>query len=444
MGPVRLMQRFGAGFKAVQPTDQIAFDASLATVKLAGGRSPALADVIPALTPKLFRNAGDSDDTASIQALVNYVAANGLVGRLPGGNYAISQTITLPANAKLVGDGIGFTQILPSQTGSPAFSLTGGSVHLSDLAINWNGAAVGTGATGVLISGVSNVLLSRLTVNGSDVCIEVTNASVIFLRDIFGNIIKSSGLYVHGTPNTAAGAASGIVTDCQLHNFVFAAGAIADPNSGTKGILRISQAVESLVITNGECLFGAIPLLVESTDGTPSDRKMPQFNKISNVFFDSNAQGANLRNCTTFEFDSCWFSTGRSGAGFSGVDLDLCDSISFNQCNLFSCGLHGAIVRAGAKNVVFNVCKAMGNGSSVAAGAANGLHFVAGTSDFTVNACIGNNGLYGSGQQGYFGYVEAGASDRYAFIANRVAANKNAAGIFDGGTGTNKTLLGNY
>ena len=58
--------------------------------------------------------------------------------------------------------------------------------------------------------------------------------------------------------------------------------------------------------------------------------------------------------------------------------------------------------------------------------------------------CIGNNGLFGVGQQGCLAYVEAGASDRYGIVNNRVAYNATPAGIFDGGTGTNKILLGNF
>ena len=447
MGVFQVLRRLGPGYAAVATTDQIACDATAMTITPTGGASARLPDLlatVQCVTPRQFKTASDPDDTASIQAAINYAAANNAFTLLPGGNYATSRTITLPSNAKLVGAGMGFTQIIPSQTSSPAFSTSGAFVGLSDITINWNGASVSTGATGLLISGGSNAFIDRVTVDGSDICFEVTNASLVFFRQVFGNIIKTSGLFVHGTPNTASGAASGVVTDCQIDGFIFAAGGVADPTTGVGGIIHLADAVESFVAVNGECLFGKIPLVISSTDTTPSDRKMPQFNKFTNVFCDSNAQGATIKNCTTTEFESCWFSTGRSGSGFPGVDLDACDSISFNHCNLFSCGLHGARVNPGAKNTVFNLCKAQGNGASVAAAAANGIHFVAGTSDFTVSNCIGNNGLFGVGQQGCLAYVEAGASDRYGIVNNRVAYNATPAGIFDGGTGTNKILLGNF
>ena len=442
MGLIRLMKRFGGGYAAVQPTDQIACDLSLTTITPTGGASARLPDLlatVQCVTPPQFKAASDPDDTNSIQEMVNYAAANGVCAALSGRNYYISKTIACPSNLRLLGSGMNFTQIIQTSTSIPAFAL-GSYNNLAEFTISWVNP-VQTGATGVLASGVQNCLVNRLTVNGSDVCFEVTNSSVITFRDVFGNIIRSSGLWVHGTPNTAAGAASGVVTDCRLEDFIFAAGGIADTNTGTQGILRITDAVESFVAINGELLFGNVPLYIDSTDSTPSDRKMPQFNKFTNVFCDSNAQGAHLRNLTTHEFESCWFSTGRSGSGFAGVDMDNCDSVTFSNTNFFECGSHGVHVGPNAKNTVFNVCKANGNGST--AGGGDGLHFSAGATDFSVIGCIGSN-IVGATAQNYLAYVENGPSDRYSIIGNRCAGNAQPAGIYDGGTGTNKVLLGNF
>lgn len=109
-------------------------------------------------------------------------------------------------------------------------------------------------------------------------------------------------------------------------------------------------------------------------------------------------------------------------------------------------GQHGLMLLDGAKETMIANNWVMGNGQDTV-NTYDGIHVEGGTTHFSIegNRCGGSIVTYGStgvGQQRYGINVSTGASDNYMIHGNRARYN-GTGGINDGGTGVNKIVADN-
>lgn len=220
--------------------------------------------------------------------------------------------------------------------------------------------------------------------------------------------------------------------DVQVSRFTFDCGSTT---LGSLGGIRLAGNVQGCTFNQGSILTGLYSM---TTDGTVNINERPSFCKFNSVYFDSSINGALLAYCLDFDMTDCWASN-RPGPGFL---LQNSSGVKFIGGGANGCGTHGALVEASTSNTVFNGFTASNNSQNTP-GAAHGLTFAAGISDFLVINCILKNFMGLAGSQGYGVYVDAGASDRYVIGPNLTTGNATG-GVSDNGTGVNKLVAANF
>lgn len=225
-------------------------------------------------------------------------------------------------------------------------------------------------------------------------------------------------------------------------NDVFVSGFILNAGTQARGVLggiRLTEMAEAIIVQNGDIISGKYSLTTDSAAYSAGSR--PAYSNFTNVFCDSSAEGSIIENMVESEFIGCWFSGGRSGVGFAGLDIRQSNSLKFVNTRFFQNGAAGVLVDSTAKLVRFIGCTANSNSFTTGVGVSHGFHFVAGTSDFSLLGCTATNEL-GSGQQGYGIFIAAGASNQYVVADNYLVGNATG-GMQDAGTGILKKVTGN-
>lgn len=89
------------------------------------------------ISVKDFGAVGDgvADDTAAIQAAINYVASIGASAYVPAGDYLITNSLTVPSNGSLVGENRDGSIIRASTNTFPIINITGRNAKISRLFI---------------------------------------------------------------------------------------------------------------------------------------------------------------------------------------------------------------------------------------------------------------------------------------------------------------------
>lgn len=370
---------------------------------------------------------GVTQDRPALNAAI--AAANsygkGLV-ELPSGNILIDDEIALTsANVGLIGQGDPNTTILQSANNKKILNATGFNASARGLSLKYSGTPV-AGAT-ALYAG-SNFKFSDFVVQNGYVGIECAQAGGVMGRSFRVNGCGQIGVWAHG------------VSDCYFEQFEI--NGANDPNKLTLGGIRLQDKAEAVHFSNGSILTGRYGITADAVVNGPGTR--PAYCTLTNIFADSAAnEGAYLMKMFETDFIGCWFSGGRTGAGFAGMYGNELDSVTFSNTRFFNCGKHGADFAANCKRIAITACAADSNSITAGANIGNGFNFQAGMTDFIVSHSIARNGGYPGGQQGWGVKVAAGASDRYIVADNLVSGN-GLGGVSDGGTGTNKRVANNY
>lgn len=374
---------------------------------------------------KDFGAVGDGvvDDTTAIQAAIASLSVSGGEVFLPQGDYNISTTLTLPYNVSLRGTGMRSTLIRQTILNIPAVNMNNGQSHIKDLGIIFAGTPT-SGADAILVSGVDNYINNIRIFNGWN-GIKYTGS---------GN--KASGLIINNCLNTGL-----YFTGCgdvYVSDFLISSGI---STHFANGGVRLENRAEAIALCNGSVLGGTYSMV---TGASVYDFNLrPAWSKFTQVYFDAAANGSLLNQLFVSRFVNCWFSGGRSGAGSPGMTLDQSNNVTFESCEFFNCGSHGAFLNNNAVGAKFHQCLFADNSVNVAANGARGLLIAANTNDFIVQGCQATNGLYSGGDQGFGIVVTTGTSDRYIVADNLVSGNAIGS-VFDGGSGSNKRVANNY
>lgn len=203
--------------------------------------------------------------------------------------------------------------------------------------------------------------------------------------------------------------------------------------NGTLGGLRFTENCEAFALSNVEVLEGLYSLTMDAV--TPGFGTRPAYFWWSNVVFDAAARGSLMTDCALLAMMGGWFSGGRTGSGYHGLEVDNCKYVTFNATAFVNCGKSGAFVKNTCKRVYFMMPMAACNSVTAGPGVGHGIEFEDGTTDCGVLWPLGGNDALGPGvgQQGYDVKVPAGAAARIQVVANSQGGTLGV--VSHGGTG---------
>lgn len=250
----------------------------------------------------------------------------------------------------------------------------------------------------------------------------VTGPSTATIAQINGNLYRVVGSTNFTVGSTLTGSTSGAVatvTACQVPN--------------TLGGIRLTEHAEAIIFSDGDVIGGQYALITTATTNAISIR--PEYNKFTNVYFDSTIAGVDCQNSVEFDFVDCWFSGPGNQAGY----FHAIDGFKFTGGQAFDAGGYGLVFESTATNFIINGMSIRGNGTA-SAGVYSGVLIKAGATKFNISHCIGDDSNVSVGTQKYAVEIQAGASDRYSVSYNRFTSSQ----VSDGGTGTNKAVGNNF
>lgn len=373
------------------------------------------------------RNGGTDDSAAINRALACVGLAGGGEVLLSGGNYAIASSLALPYGVKLRGCGRTATCFKVNSLSLTAIDVAASAQHweVSGLSVinavrGTSGAAVYAAAASVgRIIDVRSYKMSKGVVLGDSVGTKIEHCE---FSDFTGE-----GILISGSCNDV------FLRDTICNGANFDTGV---PNPASTG-LRVVGKAEALMVQGLDVVLCNEGLFL--TGDGPTTGNTPAYSRFSQCFFDSCLAASVIDNSRNLSLSDCWFSN-RPGGGLS---ITGSRDVIFTNCSFINNHQYGCLVGAGSTQVRFMACSFDSNGQASAGAGWDGVAIAAGVTDFSVIGCFAGNGGRFAATQGTGISVEVGASDRYVIHGNLVTGNLTS-GTFDGGTGVNKLIAGNY
>ena len=205
----------------------------------------------------------------------------------------------------------------------------------------------------------------------------------------------------------------------------------------SSGGLRGFNHCEAYTAVNCGWAGGSYAMTCDATTNAHGSR--PEFWRFSNCYFDNTDNGVNMVNIAGFTFTGSWFSSRQ----LDGCSVTTANGVVFSACQFINSWRHGLAIGVNAKNLRVVGCEATGNNRSTTL-SGDCINVAAGATDFVIQGNkLGGNSYGNGGTPRWAVSITAGASDRYVVAANLTTGNANV-GVFDGGTGTNKTISSNF
>jgi hypothetical protein len=379
--------------------------------------------------------AGVADSTAAFTAC----AAAGNSIYVPSGTYLIAGTVEI-AGKVLHGDGIGQSILKKANANVAMLTVTNGDkTQINDIAIH-NTVTATSGASLVITANdgadasTHTIAIHNLRIDGPWTGIDISNSVCV----------QATGLWIFNYVNAAAYVHDGTPL-VEFHTGQFESFPLGSTGVGT-GLL-LANMVEGITMTNMEIIGGAYAIKTSAV--TWQRGSCPAFCFFEQCFFDSigvggaaNQGGVMLDNTIGFKFTNCWFAAYGASTG-SGAWLDHCYDTSFTSCIFAESAEHGAHLTANATVTRFRDCTFEVNGIQ-ANNTYNGLDIASGTINFAVEGCRfdAQPSVFPTttNKQAWGVFIAAGSSDNYVVINNTFNGNVSGA-IFDGGSGTNKSVI---
>jgi hypothetical protein len=398
----------------------VGFDATFAYPKDTIGGNAIGFYVDAAAYPWLVKADGVTNNDVALTNVIAYALtkANGRgIGiLLPPGNIRVSTLFTVPGAVNFISAGRESARVLQDNLSSGIFLFTGNYSGLQSMSLLYAAGTPLIGATAIKSTG-THTSLSNFSVLKSHTAVNFENggsSSKVTNFDLFD--YESCGILMNNS------------NDVFVNTFTINAG------SATKGVvggIRLVNKAEAFICSDGDILNGVFSITTDATTNTLGTR--PAYNKFSNIFFDSGAQGSSISKMVETDFVGCWFSGGRTGVGFRGLALVDTQSLRFTNTDFFNCGGSGLVVDSTNKNVTLENCSANSNSVTTGIGVSSGVVFGINTMDFSVIGGSYGNGLY-TGQQAYG--ISVGANcDRFTITGANVVGNATG-GILDGSSAT--------
>jgi hypothetical protein len=366
---------------------------------------------------------GVADDTAAIQAAIDAVqAAGGGEVFVPKGTYNLSAALTLPDAVSLVGANRYAALLRQTVATANVINVTGWFCNVRSLSI-----------------------IYASTPESPAAAIKVTSAYCTLEDFVIRNAY--TGVWWYGGPAVFGNMRNLMILDyescgllCQGINDLFLSDFLMNAGNATRGALggiRLLDKVEALLAVNGDILQGVFAMTMDASSNALNVR--PAYNTFQSVYFDSAANTTLIAKMVESDFVGCWFSNGRSGAGFPGMQIENSQSVRFTASRFFNSGGPGALVAATSEDIAFVNCKFESNSVTSGSGVAHGLVIATGTPRVKVIGCTAGNGLY-TGEQGRGIFINNDCTD--VIVAdNDLTGNKDGALVV--GTGVTGVIRDN-
>ncbi len=384
---------------------------------------------------------GVHDDTAAIQAAINYVQtfSTGRAGMvvIPPGIYRITASLWITSTGvNLVGQGR-LVSIIQAPSGSAfdwlkVYSSGGGISYISVRGIGF--VPLGpqaAGSRGIYQGGIAAVVTyTDISVSNAYIGFRVeagASGSVCRWTDFYIDQCSGAGFWVgnSGTVVTGFSAREGDIAQC-------GSGIVLQNCSGvylnTLSIILCTEGI-SVAPQNGDSVRFVFCDQVQGDSSTDAGWT-----------FSTTGTGE----ISNFICNNCW----ACGAQQNGIVVNVgaaIDGFTWADGHVRSNGEHGILLSAGT-NLAVSGSNVFHNNYTNSAGV-NGITVGAGVSGFRIigNTCGAGGFDRQSGVTCYQKYgivVSAGASDHYVIMGN-VCSGNTVGGTADNGTGTNKSVSGN-
>lgn len=345
-----------------------------------------------------FGAAGDgvTNDRA---AIVNALAATADEVMLLEGDYLITGApITIPAGKRLIGNG----GLISSAGTTPVRFIRPGGADYSFFVLEagaelrnvWLGPSDGVApSSGRCIDIQSSGCIV------SDIIIEKCWDG-IYLKNVAGAYFQRT--HVGGWEN------AGFNFDGNNADVFLTESILNGATSAGTGV-RLHNKIEAFIMTSCDVIGGGAGLTTSASGAlVPSDRLNPNFNKISDCYFDSSAGGVSIDKSSFLTFSACWFASSQLGPG---ANIQAAWETTFQGCEFFNNYGNGATLQSTQRGTRFIGCRFINNDAS-ASGAA-GLLVNNNTVDWSVVGCTFNNLVYPAGALQDYGLFIGTGADRF-------------------------------
>ena len=303
---------------------------------------------------------------------------------------------------------------------------SGANATLKNITLGFNELTRSSSVPGYAIN-ASNVNIYNILVTGYAYDAIILNNACL-LKDSAVNGYSNIGVNVVSVDS--------IIDGCTITNSTL-------NQNGVGTAIMLTGQVEGLAISNTEVVGGFYSLRVTpQVPGTSNITRSngPNFNQITNTFFDSSYNGVHLDYMVDNTISNCWFSC-RPGNGLT-IGENYAYGTLVMGCTAEDCGSHGIALLSGAQNTSVIGCIIKGNNNQN--NGSYGIYVADNTSGFTIkdNLITSQIGNFDFGTQAAAIYIGTGCDD-YVIEGNYVKGN--SASIIDNSrlTATNRTVRNN-
>lgn len=388
---------------------------------------------------------GAVDDTAAIQAAIDYVAqipfSGGKVTFKSTGIYAFTQLV-FPSNTagntnggvKLEGNGCVLLKTTSSGLGVLVQGAPGSSSQrrqnssVRNIAFKTNTTQTpGTGC--LVISNSDHTLLDNLNFESFDTAIEIVDSFDSRINNTYIRNSISKDIYLYGTSGLST--VDTFITNC-----------LGEGVSGntTKTGLHINSGVSGVYAADSDFTQGSIGIKIDHTvQANPAYR--PEWLFFTAVLGDTATNlGWDISGpANGIYLTQCWAcSCGQNGFAINGGSV-----IEMTSCIAYNNGQHGVSLTGSAQDVYINggtFC----NNSQFNTSTYYGINIGSGISNFRITnaTCSNLSSLPLPTKQGVGIYVNNGTSDNYQVIGN-ICQGNTVSSIVSLGTGSTKKISDN-
>lgn len=395
-------------------------------------------DIRISVSVKEFGAAGDgvADDTSAFQSAIN----TGASVRIPRGTYRITGTgvaISQKTGQQIRGEGVWLTNIKWEGTTGNCFTFQSCShCALRDIRIE----QVGTPSSGYAVAfiktasgGCFRCYADGVRIDGTYGGIDVYRSTETRIRDLDMRDIKGPiGIHYHGSGTGADSCYRLIIEDIACDN--------PSGNTSTSWVVMDSYAY-SLVVDKAALLTAGRG--IHMADGLNTGSSYPIWMFVWDAECDhNNYEGILLDRGEGVYINGSWIGSTLTGNGITILSSFRGEVFIGGGTRIYANAQHGIVVSAGPVDVQINGALVGDNGTSQA-NTYHGITIGQNASGFSIIGCRAGNMIGVSGNNQAYGiFVSSGTSNNYIVHGNNCTGNMTG-GLIDGGSGSNKSLVGN-